>query len=374
MEKPLRPCAYCAKNHAPQRCPCLMVSYCGPECQKTHWGEHKKTCSVHEKNNMDATKKEHGNDSLEAITAQFNLGHTFLNNGHHEKAQKISLKCLKKCYAQHFETSSKEKQKLVMFILTSLGDYYVIRGESDKASEMFTAARVLCQKMYGNDNPLLTCISHWIDVADRTILPQNDSTDIDYYKKALKSCQDDDEIISTNYKLCGSYYNAGKLDLAMEAGLKTLDHARKKCRMRKVGDALLILSQVLCHKGEFDQAWSNLEETLPILRAECGEKSASVAEALSLIGDIYVYQGKNDDALKFYKKALRYTRRSAGDKYRKLRDYTRDIVMVYVSQGKYTEALQMLEKDEEFFRSILINYDVLTAKLRMKRDSQSSVQ
>jgi tetratricopeptide (TPR) repeat protein len=315
---------------------------------------------------MEATKKKHGNDSLEAITAQFNLGHTFLDNGHHQKAQKIFLKCLKKCYAQHFETSSTiEDNNLVIFILTSLSVNYKIQLEPDKSYEVLSTALILSQKVYGNGNSLAQVIRHDMAV-DKRKMVQNDGNDIDHYKKMLKSCKKDDDtrIIRANYELCCSYCNAGKLDLAMEAGLKSLSRARKTCRVRWVGDVLLALSQVLCDKREWDQAWSNLEEALPILRAECGEKSATVAKALSLIGDIYVYQGKNDDALKLFKQALRYTRRSAGDKYGQLKDYARNIVMVYVSQGKQTEALQMLEKDEKFFRSILINYDVLTAKLR----------
>jgi tetratricopeptide (TPR) repeat protein len=346
-----------------------MVSYCGSECQKTHWGEHKKTCSVHEKNNMEATKKEHGNDSLEAITAQYNLGITLRNNGQHEKSGKIFLKCLKKCYAQHFETSSKEKQKLVMSILLSLGDYYMNRSESDKSNEMFSPALILSQKVYGNDNPLMECIRRGMNANNSTAVQQNDDTDVDYIEKLLKSCKDDnddndDDIIMLNYKLCCSYYDAGKFDLAMEAGLKSLTRARKLSRVRSVGDTLLILSMVLCDKGEWDQAWSNLEEALPILRAEHGEKSIAVAEAFYELGRIYVHQGKDDDALKLYKKALRYVRRFAGNKQRNLLRYTRAIVNLYVHQGKITEALQMLEKDEEFFSQIVPEYEKAVSEIR----------
>jgi tetratricopeptide (TPR) repeat protein len=353
-----------------------MVSYCGPECQKTHWEEHKKTCSVHETNNMEATKKEHGNDSLEAISAQYDLGCTFRNNGQPEKSGKIFLKCLKKCYAQHFETASKEKQELVTSILVSLGNYYMIRCESDKAKEMFSAALILFQKLYGNDNPLVACIRRGMDANNRTtkIVQQNVDIDVDYFKKELKSCKDDDDdrIIMLNHKLCCVYGSVHKLDLAMEAGLKSLTRARKLSRVRSVGDTLLTLSSVLCDKGEWDQAWSNLEEALPILRAEHGEKSIAVAAALYRLGQIYVHQGKTDDALKLFKKALRYTRRSAGDKQRNLPLYTHTILRVYVTQGQPAEALQMLEKDEEFFRSILENYEEIASDLRMKRDSQSS--
>jgi hypothetical protein len=39
-------CAWCGS--APERlkkCPCMWVSYCGPECQAAHWSCHKTHCS-----------------------------------------------------------------------------------------------------------------------------------------------------------------------------------------------------------------------------------------------------------------------------------------------------------------------------------------
>ena len=38
-------CSNCQKLTKPRRCTrCLKVSYCGQECQRAHWKEHKKDC------------------------------------------------------------------------------------------------------------------------------------------------------------------------------------------------------------------------------------------------------------------------------------------------------------------------------------------
>jgi tetratricopeptide (TPR) repeat protein len=374
MENALRPCAHCAKPHAPQRCLCHMVSYCGPNCQKSHWVEHKKTCSVHETTNMEKIKMEHGRDSAEMIVTQYNLAGTLRNNEQYWKAEKILLKCLKSCEAQHFHepSSNNNKKEMVALILLALGEVYVDRYELDKSRKLFNRALVLVEQAFGTGHWLLRILRRRL-VTVKSI-EKIDGSDIEFLETSLKYCQvdDDDDIISINYLLCASYCNLGELDLAMEAGLKSLAHARKISAMSSVGEALYCLSIVRSKQGEWDQALSNIEEALPILRATCGEKNVSVASALFQLGEIYAHQKRSDDALKLYKKALRYTRRCTGDKYRNLPAYTRKIIEVYDSQCRFAEALSMLEKDEGFFRSIMSEYDMITCQLRDLIQIQSS--
>ena len=41
----LQPCGNCYKRRGTRRClGCLYMLYCSAECQKKHWGEHKKIC------------------------------------------------------------------------------------------------------------------------------------------------------------------------------------------------------------------------------------------------------------------------------------------------------------------------------------------
>jgi tetratricopeptide (TPR) repeat protein len=314
---------------------------------------------------MDATKKQHGNDSLEAITAQYYLAGTFRNNEQLRKAEKILLRCLKTCYAQHFETSSnKGRQEVVALILLFLGEICIDWHEIDKAKELFNRSLVLAKKAFGNGHLIVSTLRYRLVIVSG--LEKLDGSEIDSLKKELKSCKvdDDDAIISINHHLCISYLNHQILDLAMEAGLKSLTRARKTSQMRSVGDALHCLSIIQSKQGEWDQALSYIEEAIPILRAEYGEKNVSVAQALYQLGEIYVHQGKDDDALKLYKKALRYTRRCVGDKYYNLPTCTYSILNIYDRKGQPAEALRILEKDEEFFRSILPDYEEIATDLR----------
>ena len=326
---------------------------------------------MHETTNMDTIKAVYGRNSIEMIFTEYELSGTLRQNSQFGKAEGMLVKCLKKCYAQHYERSCiEEEQQVVALILIRLGDNYNDQQEFEKAKEMHSSALVVAEKGFGDDDEVVLGLRRRMDLANGR--DKKDGSDIELLEKVLKSCavDDDDEIIHTNYHLCALYANAGKLDLAMEAGLKSLCHARKTSQMRLVGDVLFYLSSIQCDKEEWDEALCNLEEALPILRADYGEKSAAVAEALGRLGEIYVHQGKCDDALKVLKKALRYGRRSAGDKLPNLRAWTYDILNVYRNQGHFGKALQMLEKEEEFFRSILPEYDTNISKLVMSRDLQ----
>jgi tetratricopeptide (TPR) repeat protein len=372
MDRPQRPCANCAKPHAPQRCLCHMASYCGSVCQQAHWKDHRKTCSVHESTNIERLKKEYGRDSLETITAQYNVCGTFRGTEQYGKAEKILLKCLKRCDAQHFETSSRKMENsVIVHILLRLGENYTDQHQFDAGKDMLDRALLIANKLYGGDDPIVLLIKHRL--MEHSGQHKNDGCEIEFLEKALMSCKVDDHesIISISHSLCCSYCNTGKLDLAMQAGMKSLAHARDTSNMGSVGDALLRISVVQSKKGEWDQALSKLQEALPILRTEFGEKNISVADALFQLGEIHVHHGAYKDALSVYKKALRYTRRCGGDKQRNLQLYTIRILNVYCQLKQFTQALRMLANDEAFFRHILSDHDTVISRIRQLRDLQS---
>ena len=46
MERNTRLCAGCGMEGTTLRCPCKGALYCGKDCQKVSWQEHKKRCTV----------------------------------------------------------------------------------------------------------------------------------------------------------------------------------------------------------------------------------------------------------------------------------------------------------------------------------------
>lgn len=329
-------------------------------------------CSAHESGHIESLKMAYGRDSVKTITAQYNVSGTFRSTEQYVKAERILLKCLKRCYAQHFETSSDELEKsIIVHILLRLGENYTDQHQFDAGKDMLDRALSLANKLYGGLDPMVLLIRHRL--VEHSGQHKNDGCDIEFLEKALKSCKVDDHesIISISHSLCCSYCNTGKLDLAMAAGVQSLMHARKTSRIGSVGDALLRISIVHSKRGEWDQALSKLQEALPILRAEFGEKNISVADALFQLGEIHVHHGAYADALSVYKKALRYTRRCGGDKQRNLQLYTIRILNVYCQLKQFTKALRMLANDKAFFKHIMSDHDTVISRIRQLRDLQS---
>lgn len=68
---------------------CGNIYYCGAQCQKTHWKEHKKTCPKILRKKLEEAKGE-GGDRVdnEVAQAQLDLGGAHLKHGKHLKAVK----------------------------------------------------------------------------------------------------------------------------------------------------------------------------------------------------------------------------------------------------------------------------------------------
>jgi tetratricopeptide (TPR) repeat protein len=55
-----RLCATCGNCNAEFKCPCAIEYYCGPECQKDRWEDHKNDCTVFQVKEVQRLRKENG--------------------------------------------------------------------------------------------------------------------------------------------------------------------------------------------------------------------------------------------------------------------------------------------------------------------------
>ena len=359
MEKPQRPCATCGTHGAPQKCPCTTVNYCGPECQKSNWEQHKEDCSVFLTNDLKKTKTEHGKESVEVIVAQYNLAITLCKCEQYRKADKLLLKCLEMCDFHHLEISPIfQLKELVFLIIKQLAGNYFQQDQFQSSKNMYIRALKMTKTLHGKQNKKVSEIK--LILARIAAMDKLDGGDIDATKKTLQACAVEDHIgiIGHNINLCSSYYNTDKLELAMQTGTNALELARKHDCVAEVAECLTILASVLLQQGKWEEALHHLEEALPTLRVKYGEKSISVADALFNLAQIYAHKGKKHEALKLYEKVLRYVRRN-GSTHRHMALYVKALFGMYFELDEFTQVHKLLKEDEAFFRKFIPRYDEL---------------
>jgi hypothetical protein len=116
----MRPCATCSTPGAPKKCPCGVPSYCGPECQKLHWDEHKERCTVFLSNETEKIKSLFGKVSIQSIAVQYNLCIALRDSEQFAKAEKKLLRCIEGCDALQMRSGTMVEKKLVIDILNQL--------------------------------------------------------------------------------------------------------------------------------------------------------------------------------------------------------------------------------------------------------------
>jgi tetratricopeptide (TPR) repeat protein len=362
MEKSLYPCANCAKKHAPKRCPCYRASYCGPTCQKAHWGEHKGVCTVFLSRETKEQKSKHGTDSSESLEAQYNLARQYYTDQKMDKAEKTLRKYLDACNRFQLQTPpGRCKTGHVMSAHIFLAGIYGDNGSKDLAFVHYEESLTICRRFHPDNHQTI----EYLNTQLRDL--GNGRRSVDEIKRSIAKLSDDDDnrLGHLNEELCMAYERNGETDMAMATGKKALEHVRKSEDEGCAARVFIQLADLLCQKDRFDEALTFVEESLPILRRYTGDKSFSVGNALSTLGRIYEGQHKDDDALKVIKKGLRYTRRSAGDKHEVTLVVAEHLLRHYVRRHMFIEALEMLGKEEDFMRfAFSDNYDGALARLK----------
>jgi tetratricopeptide (TPR) repeat protein len=230
-------------------------------------------------------------------------------------------------------------------------------GASDYSKRVLEQSLVLAKEIYEEgDERLLSIVNMFTTIK---AFAKNDATAEDVIKKTLEECPVDKpyDIMRINRQLCQVYAANGKFDAAMEHGLKALAYARETGDMERICDLLYGLTIIQCDQGNWDEAFSYVEEVLPIMRIHFGEKSVSVGNTLYQLGKIYQHQGKYDDALRVSKKALRYVRRGGGDEQSNVEKYVMTVLELSMRLKKKDEITQMMVNNETILRKKIPNYD-----------------
>jgi tetratricopeptide (TPR) repeat protein len=348
MAKALRPCATCGKIGAAQKCPCSMASYCGPECQKSHWQVHKETCTVSLIAKTKEAKDLHGKDSIEAIEAQYMVGKRLIRESKFQQGEKYLIKCKDACKRLQLDQSSdEENRKLVIQTLTDLGTTYMHLGKRDLSVDTLHDALDLAKGMYSTDH---------VGVVQIVIAIGHASGQPEFLERVAQLDMDAEchTTASLMYNLAHRHIQRKEYGLAMTVCTKVLAYARKNSHQRLLGLALSTTGRILICEDKIEEALHSMQEALPILRIEFGEKSRYVVDALGQLGWMYIAQDKIHEAIKVYKKAIRYSTDAC---FKNTEVMTRNVIVLYSQQNKFAKILEFLRKDEVWSRSVLVDYD-----------------
>ena len=147
MERPTRPCAGCGVEGAPRECPCKGVFYCGRDCQKASWKEHKKSCSVFLANELVAKRREHWDDAIQVGLASGEIGTVFLEHGLFEDAEMSYQEAVR-----IFRIVHGNRHADVAGTLLNLGQVYREQGKCEDARQMYKDALRIFRSAFGDQH------------------------------------------------------------------------------------------------------------------------------------------------------------------------------------------------------------------------------
>jgi tetratricopeptide (TPR) repeat protein len=264
-------CGWCERPGCSLKCACRIVFYCGKDCQKAHYPEHKKKCPYCLSKQVKAAKIEHGKDDLAVGIARQNEAEAYDRQGQYKQAERSFLEA-----RRIFEEVQGE--------------------ESGKVGEVSRSLAQLYEQM-GKYNEAMTVLKKQLEITRNN---QGERT------------QD----VGVILRLMGTtYFGQGKTNKA----LATLEEAHSILK-EVVGskDSLVgtVLSTRGCiyHKlGRYDQALADFTECMEIKSNAHGDDSSDVATSFQQLGETYAEMGRHDEALINHKKALEIFRRNHGE-------------------------------------------------------------
>jgi tetratricopeptide (TPR) repeat protein len=370
MEKPRRPCGACGKENAPLKCPCNAESYCGPECQKRVWLQHKEGCSVSLSQNLRTARAGHGVDSAEACQVCMTLADVYRMHGKFPQALEMCEQVLR--ISELRENNDKER---IADTICEIGAIMADQGRYPEAHETLQKGLSLQRKHHGDvhanvaDTRIIMALCHisrgQFDAAGdeltaaMEILVELARTDTSRNNMAAR-------VMQATGHICMMQNQHRE---AIERYLPALEIFRGMDDLSNTSTTLLNVGIAYINLGMVEEATAAINEALPALQREHGENSPHVALAFVQIGDIYNYQDDVEKAYKMYKKAHRLLLRCVGKNHQNIGAVLSKLADIDSSRGDFEAALIKLKNAESIFRLALGDHHGNVTKIGIKRAS-----
>lgn len=268
-------CGRCGARGTRFRCECKQVWYCGDECKQKDWDRHKMGCIVDLAEKVQEEKKKFGRDSIEVAKARIGVGHAHGECGRFLDAEKCFLEAHRIIEAAGAGES--EDMALVCISLGSLVGAH--KGNLEEASRYTNEGLRIHRKIHGEHNGV--------------------------YAEILMN-------VAENLRQKGR----------LEEGLAHMEQAYL-IKVDIYGPDHLNVASVLCDMGRIlqklgreDEALAKQNKALQIARSAGGDQGEhQIAESLKVMAELYSASGMNDDALAMYEEVLEIHHRLNSENY-----------------------------------------------------------
>jgi tetratricopeptide (TPR) repeat protein len=358
-------CSSCGAEGTSVRCPCRggHSLYCGRRCQKAHWDEHKKTCTVALGNALVAMRSERGNCDIMVAEAAFCISGIFSDNCDYENAEKSLLEALLISRFRLEECVNAFRLGNCAKCLQMICHIYLSQGRNEEARKMGLDALRIARVTDGDDS---VAVARALNSIAGTCQTQDKYTEaVEILEECLRifravhETDNHSDVVMVLGNLADIYESVGK----PEEALKRYMEVTRITRRLYGNDTTNVLQSLegratICVRlCRLDEALVILNEALTLSHREHGLKHPLVSRLLQRIGQVFGHQDKFDDALRVLKKALSYQQRALvtghGDVtgQRDVATTINCIAVVRLKREDFRKALIGFEKAEAIFRS-----------------------
>ena len=265
-------------------------------------------------------------------------------------------------YAQlqyDFARTTKHKNFQVLALLTQ-GDYYLLKGDPDKALDIFNNALKLSQELKDRKPELISLgnIARVFETKGEI------EKALDYNLQILKiseEIQDTSEIGKSLTDIGNNYIRKGDLS----SGLEYLKRSKKI--FEKLEDKYSVV-RVQSFMANLHMQQRNTDEALKLINQnlayfeDIGNKTLA-AGCLSNLGGIYVNQGNTKKGLEYLEKAIKHFEETGNKPY--IARLSQNIGRIYYDEGNLERALEYATKSLKLSEEIKNRNAAATAKQKI---------
>lgn len=262
----------------------------------------------------------------------------FVNLGKYDEALDTIEECLSLC-----ELRDPIRCKL----LSSKGWIYMLKGNLDKASEVFEEGKKVAER-FGGKKEMGQAVH---DYGTVELQVGNLDAALDSLNEALEIREEVIDIRGMGATLNNIgmiHWYKGDIDKALDHYKKSLEIREKTGEKRYISMALNNIGLLHTSKGDFDKALRHHERSLEI-KESIGDRGGA-AMSLVNIGNIYFEKGDIDLALEYYERSLKI-RETIGDK-RGIAASISNLGMVHRFRNEWDEALEYYNRAIEICEEV----------------------